>query len=239
MQSHFSLDEDGLEHSRIKIDESFEQINAETDEPIKAFNPVELLHLSPHKQNRQRRQSTVREIVARIHGTSRYPIDLTESRPNSIESPKDLLANVSVRYLKFAEDVRPPYIGTYTKLLDPRACSRLCRNPFSRSLPTNYDYDSEAEWEEPGEGEDLDSEGEEEVREDDEGDEMEGFLDDDDEIGNGNRMTISKGQPILGDLEPCSTGLCWEDTQLLNHSGNQKDRETDLSSYRIEIISGK
>ena len=222
----------------MKIDESLRQIKGETDEPIKTSNLIESLHLFPPKQNRQRQNDSVREIVASIHGTSQHPIDLTESRPQSMEISNDLLAKISVKYLKFAEDVRPPYIGTYTKPIDSRACAKLCRNPFLRTLPTNYEYDSEAEWEEPGEGEDLDSEGEEEVGEDDEGDEMEGFLDDDDEQGDGSRITDPKGRPILGDLEPCSTGLCWEDSRFLNHTDNRKGWETDLSIYRIEVISG-
>ena len=122
---------------------------------------------------------SVKDIVADIDGVSHNPIDLTESQfQRATKKPLDLLKSIPVKILKFAEDVRPPYIGTYTRLRDTQSISRLARNPFRRELPeTNYDYDSEAEWEEPGDGEDLDSEGEEEIEDEDEA-EMEGFLDD-------------------------------------------------------------
>lgn len=236
LQSRFSRDVGGVEYARTKIDEGLGQIKEESDELIKAFNPIELLHISPHTQNRRSQHHVVRDIVARMHGTFQHPVDLTESIPKSSRQPINLLATVSIKYLKFAEDVRPPYVGTYSKILDSRVYSKLCRNPFSRSLPTNYDYDSEAEWEEPGEGEDLESEGEEEAGDDDEGDEMEEFLDDDDETGDGSRMMNIRRRPILGDLEPTSTGLCWED---MHHSAHRKDGGTDLGLYGIEIIPGE
>ena len=87
---------------------------------------------------------------------------------------------------------------------------------------TNYDYDSEAEWEEPGEGEDLLSEGEEEVDDEDDGD-MEDFLDDEETAD-----AKSKRRPLLGDLQPSCTGLCWTD---------DPDRP-DLSSYSINMLQG-
>ncbi|KAL9033779.1 MAG: hypothetical protein Q9214_007347, partial [Letrouitia sp. 1 TL-2023] len=139
----------------------------------------------------------------------------------------------------FAEDVRPPYIGTFTKLQDNQKAAKLCRNPFSRSLPnTNYDYDSEAEWEDPGEGEDLDSEGEEE-NESEEGDDMDDFLDDED-AGDGSRQSL-KRRPMIADLEPTSTGLCWEYDFSVNAKStpdtfHNNASEIDLRQYRLEVI---
>ncbi|MCJ1267210.1 hypothetical protein MMC22_007095 [Lobaria immixta] len=236
-ETRFSRDEDGLKYARNKIDEEL-QASEDTRLSIGAFNPFELLHISTHQQSsRSRQRNTVKDLLARIHGTSENPIDLTGSRAKAVDKPTALLAAIPVKYLSFSEDVRPPYIGTYTKVSDPRTCSKLRRNPFTRSLPTNYDYDSEAEWEEPGEGEDLGSEGEEEVGEDDEEDEMDGFLDDD-EAGDGNRMANAKRRLVASDLEPHSIGICWE-TSTHGYRSKKEDQGLDLEPFRLEMISGK
>lgn len=110
-----------------------------------------------------------------------------------------------MKYIHFSEDVRPPYYGTYTKNYGDAEARRLARNPIARvRKDTQYDYDSEAEWEEPEEGEDLDSDGEDDGDEDIE-DDMDGFLDDDEDAQLKRRL-------ISGDLVPVSTGLCWEDS---------------------------
>jgi hypothetical protein len=126
-----------------------------------------------------------------------------------------------MKSLKFGEDVRPPYQGTFTKTLPESAASKLMRNPFHRGLPDiNYDYDSEAEWEEPEEGEDLDSEEEEEGSEEGD-DDLDGFLDDDEDNVEGKRRLI------VGDLEPLSTGLRWQ------FDGG----DHELEMYRIQTIT--
>ncbi len=199
------------------------------DMPAK-FNPHEMLRLSPYKRRKLNgHHPSVKDIVEQLHGTPSRRVDLTDSQKfQASRQPRELLKSVSTRILKFAEDVRPPYIGTYSKVQDPSAARRLCRNPFARELPsTDYDYDSEAEWEEPGEGEDLDSEGEEEAESED-GDDMEGFLDDEEEgtkIGQRRRL-------VAGDLEPTATGLCWEDAC-------RNSAVRDLAEYRLEVILGK
>ncbi len=93
----------------------------------------------------------------------------------------------------------------------------------------DYDYDSEGEWEEPGEGEDLDSEGEEEIESED-GDDMEGFLDDEDVADSA--KALQKRRLVTGDLEPISTGLCWEDD-------NNYQAHRDLAQFQLEVILGK
>ena len=162
------------------------------------------------------------------------PIDLTKANPKkAAQNPIDRLKTVPTKFLKFAEDVRPPYIGTYTKSLEDRSVARLSRNPFARALPsTNYDYDSEAEWEEPEEGEDLDSEGEEEA-DDDDAEDMEGFLDDADPD------EVKKRRPIIGNLEPSCTGLCWEDSQTNVHRPILAGQSLDLSPFRLDILLGE
>ena len=166
----------------------------------------------------------VKDIVARLQGTSHEPIDLTDTDLLR-RAPLDLLNEVPMKCLKFAEDVRPPYIGTFTQSLSARSATKLRRRPFARGLPrVNYDYDSEAEWEEPGEGEDLESEGEEEP-EDEDDEEMSGFVDD----GDVDELP-RKRKGIVSDLESTCTGLCWEDS-----SGNVT-APIDLRPYTIMTI---
>ncbi len=225
-QNRFSRDARGLEYAQTKIDEGLGQ----GTDTVAAFNAYDLLHLSSNASQRFPRVHAVKDIIAKIHGSVRHPIDLTESQSRrATQKPTDLLKTVPMKYLKFYEDYRPPYIGTFTKPLDRRARSRLCRKPFGRELPnTNYDYDSEAEWEEPEEGEDLESEGEEEAGEEEEENEMEGFLDDDEN-------DAIKRRPLLGDLEPTCSGICWEngDSKLANLD------VLELSLFKLDILMGK
>lgn len=197
---------------------------------------MSLLLIPQNKRpNHVQQYKSVKELVAEIQCTSRFPIDLTRIGTKSATKAPDLLAAIPIKYLQFAEDVRPPYIGTFTKILEPRANSNLCRNPFSRTLPAvNYDYDSEAEWEEPGEGEDLESEGEEEEVDED-ADDIEEFLDDAEETGE----PSSKRRLMCGDLEPISTGLCWEANGAQDQTSNGNKGGLDLKDLKIQILSGE
>ena len=228
-QTRFSRDGKGIKYAQKRIDESLDQGGA----TIEPFNAYEMLHLSPNSGQRFPRVHAVKDIISKIHGSARTPIDLTKSPSRrAIQNPTDLLKSVPMKYLKFFEDYRPPYTGTFTKPQDRRAMSKLCRRPFSRQLPnTNYDYDSEAEWEDPGEGEDLDSEGEEEAGEDEDENDMEGFLDDDE--GN----TVKK-RPLLGELEPACSGICWEDLESENFQLENLDI-LDPSLFKLDILMGK
>ncbi|KAL8922273.1 MAG: hypothetical protein Q9208_005243 [Pyrenodesmia sp. 3 TL-2023] len=225
-RNRFDRDEQGLVCLRKSLDERFASGSVDTDMPAK-FNPHRMLRLSPYKRRKLTgHQPSVKEIVEQLHGTASRPVDLTDAQKfQASRQPLELLRSVSTKILKFAEDVRPPYIGTYSRVQGPSAARKLCRNPFRRGLPsTDYDYDSEAEWEDPGEGEDLDSEGEEEAESED-GDDMEGFLDDEEE---GTKLG-QKRRLVAGDLEPTSTGLCWDNTP---HASQ------DLAVYRLEVILG-
>jgi chromatin assembly factor 1 subunit A len=116
----------------------------------------------------------------------------------------------------------------HTQVVPLNGISRLARNPLRRDLPnTNYDYDSEAEWVEDEDAEDLNSEGEEEdVEMGEDAEEMDGFLDDE-----GDEMANSKRLVLQGDLEPVSTGLCWEDH-------HKRSTNVKMMPYRMEIILG-
>ncbi|MCJ1456582.1 hypothetical protein MMC28_006944 [Mycoblastus sanguinarius] len=237
--NRFSGDEEGLSYAQSHIDESLNHDAKKGPGPElnASFTPHDLLHISPHKRRRRPYQApTVKAIVAQIYGTARFPIDLTDSQlKKGSQKPPDLLKSIPVKYLKFAEDVRPPYIGTYTRLSDHYAISKLSRKPFRRALPeTNYDYDSEVEWEEPVEGEDLDSEGEEELGDDEDGDEMEGFLDDEEAI---DAARAVKRRPVVGDLEPSCTGLCWQGPQeQLSSFG---EIAVDMCGFKLDILMGE
>ncbi|KAL9116877.1 MAG: hypothetical protein Q9187_006594 [Circinaria calcarea] len=242
--NQFPRDEEGLNQSWKHIDESLRGESSgllvQSTGEVGRTRVSEILYLSSRRlRRRYGRLTSVKDIVARIHGTMGNPIDLAGSKnSSSSQEPLDLLKSTSLKYLRYAEDVRPPYVGTYTKVPQGQSVSKLCRKPFTRALPaTNYDYDSEAEWEEPGEGEDLDSEGEEEVGEEEEVDDMEGFLDDDD-AGDGTKGT--KRRHMMGDVLPVSTGLCWESS-----SGSQKlstvqygQTLLDLTPFRMDVLLG-
>ncbi|KAK2798100.1 hypothetical protein FQN51_007919 [Onygenales sp. PD_10] len=232
LQSHVTLapshrferDADSLKHVKEKVDAVLNKDETSRESQTLAFRPAELFNMMPYKRRMGRPNvPTVKEILISMQDTPSMPIDLTGGKPEPQARPQDLLKKHTMKLLKFSEDVRPPYQGTFSKRLSNQAAMKLCRNPFERMVPElNYDYDSEAEWEEPEEGEDLDSEGEEDISED--GDEdMEGFLDDGDEdLINGKRRII------VGDLEPVCTGICWE---------GDGDVEPALNSYRMEVIS--
>lgn len=220
----------------MKIDEVLAPASEGHQMPPIDFDPVTLLHIPQNKRpNHIQQYKSVKELVAEIQGTSRFPIDSTRIGTKWATKAPDLLASITIKYIQFAEDVRPPYIGTFTKILEPRAHSNLCRNPFSRTLPAvNYDYDSEAEWEEPGEGEDLESEGEEE-EDDEDADDIEEFLDDAEESGE----PSSKRRLMCGELEPISTGLCWENHGAHDQASNGDKGGLDLKDFRIQILSGE
>ncbi|KJX96268.1 hypothetical protein TI39_contig685g00008 [Zymoseptoria brevis] len=148
--------------------------------------------------------TSVRELAEAIEGTSKVPIDLTEDGLGV--TALDVLRRIPIRHLQFHEDVRPAYCGTYTKIKSPRTTTKMRRNPFTRARKdTNYDYDSEVEWEEPEEGdEEVLSEEEEEADSQVDADEIDGFLDDE------NDTAKVKRKITTGELVPETTGLCWE-----------------------------
>ncbi|EME42797.1 hypothetical protein DOTSEDRAFT_173229 [Dothistroma septosporum NZE10] len=160
-----------------------------------------------------------RDIVDRIQGTANQPIDLTEDQ--AAQPAVEVLRDLPTKHLHFAEDVRPPYCGTYNKIRSPGTRRKVRRNPFTRARPdTNYDYDSEAEWEEPEEGdEEVLSDEDDEADSQADADDIEGFLDDAEDTVKGKRKMIT------GELVPGSTGLCW---------ANDKGRISVVESIEVE-----
>jgi chromatin assembly factor 1 subunit A len=170
---------------------------------------------------------SVRTIVDQIQGSSTAPIDLTGKYPPlHLES---LLDGVPLKVFSFHQDVRPGYHGTYTRPVSPRSKKSLARKPSARRLPdTDYDYDSEAEWEPPDDGDDDVDAVDEESGSEEEEDDMEDFLDDEDDVG--------RRRLIVGNMDPVCSGLCWEGEakKTLTSSGpfNMKD-------FGMEIINGQ
>ncbi|KLJ09513.1 hypothetical protein EMPG_15070 [Blastomyces silverae] len=219
----FERDADSLKYACKKLDSLFKNVTSSEEEaPAMTFRPSELFDMLPYRRQQGKPNGpTVREVLLRMQGAASNTIDLTGDEKT--QNPGDLLKKIPMKVLKFSEDVRPPYQGTFSKRLAKQEARRLCRNPFGRIVPDfNYDYDSEAEWEEPEEGEDLDSEGEEEMSEEGDGD-MEDFLDDGDDDAVGGRRRV-----IVGDLEPVCSGIHWE---------GEGDIDPMMSSYRMQVIS--
>ncbi|EZF29592.1 hypothetical protein H101_06742 [Trichophyton interdigitale H6] len=220
----FERDSSALSHACEKLD-SLRKSDfglANDDIPLQQYNPAELFQMISYRR-RQGEPATpsVKEILLKLQDPELNSIDLTDTNGTATQVEK-LLRKIPMKVLNFREDVRPPYQGTFTKRLERRAARKLCRNPFWRGVPEfNYDYDSEAEWEEPEEGEDILSEGDDEVSDDGE-DDMDDFLDDgEDESAN------TKRRMIVGDLEPKCTGICWAENSADNPIINQ---------HRMEII---
>ncbi|CAG8899802.1 unnamed protein product [Penicillium egyptiacum] len=213
----FERDSDALKHVRETIDTC---LRNETPIQTYPFRPSEVFQIIPFRRGHQ--PTSVKDILLQLQ------ISDDPSQPTQNQSviptprPQELLRKVTMKSLKFGEDIRPPYQGTYTRPVSELSTRRLARNPYHRGLPdTDYDYDSEAEWEEPEEGEELDSEEEDEGSDEGE-DDLEGFLDDEDDVLAGGKRRL-----IVGDLEPVSTGIKW--------AGNGVDPEMEV--YRMETIS--
>lgn len=220
--NRFERDSDALAHIQGKIDKCLRgEGGSGTNEK---FNAAQLFNVMPYRRRQGRVNSpTVKEILTSMNDSSMNHIDLT--REDATKGPttrlEDLLKKIPMKTLKFREDVRPPYQGTFTKRISDELAVKLCRDPFARAIEElNYDYDSEAEWEEPEEGEDIDSEGEDDTSEDGD-DDMEDFLDDSGE-------QVKRGA-ITSDLEPVCSGIKWDD-------GNGID--PSFEPYRMAIIYG-
>ena len=81
------------------------------------------------------------------------------NQPNNNDGNGGNVSNVSVKLLKFQEDHRPPFCGTLNDVYKPK----LSRKTWIMDRATgilDYEYDSEADWVDEEEGEELLSEDE-------------------------------------------------------------------------------
>jgi chromatin assembly factor 1 subunit A len=198
----FMEDSSKMQAARTRLDDLIARKDSETTNENTASSTLRSLFSSPVPRGAT--TSSIADIIQSVNSAPDQPVDLTDDNTSNTAQPQDLLKQVPMKYIHFGEDVRPPYYGTYTRAYTSVEAARLARNPVSRlRQDTNYDYDSEAEWDEPEEGEDLDSDGDDDAEEEAE-DDMEGFLDDEEDPQVKRRL-------ISGDLQPISTGLCWQD----------------------------
>jgi len=223
----FMVDPEILSAAQKRMD----RLTAQEDVEMEPITLETVRSLFP-KRRRGMQTPTIAEIVDLVNGSADRPIDLTEHDNSRPTQPLDLLRRVPMKYLHFPEDVRPPYHGTYTKPHTSSEERKLARNPTSRGFSDlNYDYDSEAEWEEPEEGEDLDSEGDEDLDEDAD-EEMDGFLDDDEDPQLKRRL-------LNGDQDPISTGLCWEDSCGVSRLNDGSGAiSTEFKNFRMGFLLG-
>ncbi|OJJ48485.1 hypothetical protein ASPZODRAFT_130529 [Penicilliopsis zonata CBS 506.65] len=227
----FERDAEALQHLCATVDAGLRIASSSSSPPQvpTVFRPSELFHLIPYRRRLGRNVKSVKNILIEMQNENHdvTPAVEEEKKTKTRVNLQDLLRRVPMKTFRFGEDVRPPYQGTFSKPVPDKTAMRLSRNPFRRELPeTNYDYDSEAEWEEPEEGEDLDSEEEEEGSDDGE-DDMDGFLDDEEDgLAAG---ADGKRRLIVGDLEPVCSGLCWADDHTTTPD--------EFQAYRIETTA--
>jgi len=209
---------------------------AEFGEGLTVERVEELMHIPQHKRGRRGKlpKYSTKDILARINApdSSFLPpiVDLEIASQSEIHSVYlNLLNSLSYKFLRFAEDVRPPYSGTYTKRPTSSGLSRG-RNPFQKSLPkVDYEYDSEAEWEEgglDGDGEELLSDEEDDEDGDSGEDDLGEFLDD-----AGEERASKHRRRAVSTLVPICSGLCWEDSM-------GKTPRKEFESMRLGILIG-
>jgi chromatin assembly factor 1 subunit A len=225
----FMEDSAKLQAARERLDNLIAQENVDMEstapQGLKSF-------LSPSGR-RGLQTSSIVDVIECVNNSSDQSIVLTDEAASQQLRPLDMLKHIPMKYIHFGEDVRPPYYGTYTRSYTELEAARLARKPATRlRQDTNYDYDSEAEWDEPEEGEDLDSEGDDDAEEDAE-DDMEGFLDDEEDPQVKRRL-------ISGDLQPISTGLCWQDSQGVSRLNDGSDAIcTDFREFSMGFLLRK
>ncbi|KAK7755158.1 hypothetical protein SLS62_002973 [Diatrype stigma] len=220
----FEMDE-GAKETKSRILDEFVQ-NKRGEFNPRPFNPVETFQLNGLPLQRGLMPRCVKDIIEQVYGdpfTNTFgttPIK-TESEDERLKAVQDRLNNIPMKYLSFYEDVRPPYFGTMTTKMQCKTLRKLCVNPTRRTvISVNYDYDSEAEWVEE-EGEDLDDLEDDEEDEVDE--ELEDFLDDSEDAIASNRPAF------IGELQPASTGLCFENRKRLGPCAT-------MYKYKLEVL---
>jgi chromatin assembly factor 1 subunit A len=100
---------------------------------------------------RASRRAILSEREARVKKT--VDIDFSAKGEADVEKMKWLILNAQMKLLKFHENVRPEYWGTFCKtstIISPR-------HPFKEDTELlEYDYDSDEDWEEEADAESLD-----------------------------------------------------------------------------------
>ncbi|KAF4120595.1 chromatin assembly factor 1 subunit A [Geosmithia morbida] len=220
-----ATDADGIRSSSLD-----EYIGGErTHDESAPFDPIDLLSLSRGLPPRGKLHHPVKNIMEEAYKHLQSNSGTTEPAGKAMQVARKKLARIPVKVICFSEDVRPPYYGTVT--LKPFALGkahmrRLARRPTGRSMPVEYDYDSEAEWQEE-EGEDLDVDDDEEEIDDE--DDMDGFLDDSEDLGHA-------GRAMMNAMEPDCTGICFEDENRKGPNEIVDGAATPTKMVKAEIL---
>lgn len=159
------FDTDFLEF-HVKEGVSMPTVETEVNEedPVDWLSSLNIDHVTTEEEH-----VTAKALVSHVQTAA--TLGLNPDSYNNVPCTT-LLSQLPRRYLQFYGDERPAYLGTYSKTLS----SDLLQTPLLQLPGLDYEYDSEADWED--EGEDVeDSEMSDEEMEDDE---MEDFVCSDD-----------------------------------------------------------
>lgn len=191
--------------------------------PTKPFDPVDRLNLVAKPPPRGRSYPSVKELLSDEEGAISNPIDLPAERLSlpSHHSLKD----IPMKQFSFHEDVRPGYYGTVTNVPTYPKIKKMAKNPVAKDLPLDYDYDSEAEWVQGDEEEDVEGMDEMSEEDDDEDETMHDFLDDADD----NARLPGPLAPAGSSMEPEVSGICFEDRLRQNP-------DPQMYRFRMEFI---
>lgn len=220
--SPFEMDEETMSAKSRILDEYISGRRGDLES--KTFNPVEAFSLVSKPKPRGMLHEPVKATIERLRVRTQQAEargDI-EEQEQAQRDARRRLAKVNMKSIRFQQDVRPAYLGTITQVphdVGLPKMRKMARKPIAPILPLNYDYDSEAEWQEE-EGEDLDGDDEDEEDLED-GDEV-GELIDDSEAVDLMRFGATS-------LEPLSTGICWEDNK-------RKTQCPTAHNHRLEFI---
>lgn len=196
------------------------------DAPLK-FDPVDVFSFSNLPPPRGKLHQPVRHIMETAYKAAQNSEkNGSADASNIFMEVRTGLSKIPLKVIAFSQDVRPPYYGTATFksfALGKGNMYKLARRSMGRRLPLDYEYDSEAEWQDEEEGEDLDLEDEEEELDDE--DDMDGFLDDSEDIGVSRRIFADTLQPEI-------VGPYFEDQ-------NRKGLALALHDKKMEFIHGE
>ncbi|GFP55421.1 chromatin assembly factor 1 subunit rlf2 [Trichoderma asperellum] len=188
------------------------------------FDPVDVFSFSSLPPPRGKLHQPVRHIMETAYKAAQNSEKNGSADASNIFTEiRTGLSKIPLKVIAFSQDVRPPYYGTVTFksfALGKGNMYKLARRSMARRLPLDYDYDSEAEWQDEEEGEDLDMEDEEEELDDE--DDMDGFLDDSEDVGVSRRIFADTLQPEI-------IGPCFEDQ-------NRRGPALALHDKKMEFI---
>ncbi|KAG0669652.1 chromatin assembly factor-I (CAF-I) p90 subunit [Maudiozyma exigua] len=208
------------------------------DELKQKMNEMDkMLRNSNYHENTEETKSWLSSrYKARNKGVTYKAVTLLQqmtAKDKSDEELQTLLSLVPQKYIKFYENVRPPYIGTYSK-----ETKLPIDNPFStEGTDYNYAYDSDLEWtneEEDADGAGVDNleSGEEDEEDEDEDDgsenEFDGFLDNEESNNGGNGR-----KKFIGPLIP--TVLLRSDVDTYDADDKQYFHMTAAESLVSEV----